>query len=123
MLLPLLLPSFAATVIAFTYKPAPGGIQPGCADTWPTKFDLIRAAPGVKKRDGVYPYPGQVRHSNLLCPELTLFQQVPLAGLTLKDGILKDKEGRIGSIVANFQFQFDGPEPQASGRRRFKNVY
>ncbi|GJC79881.1 cell wall mannoprotein CIS3 [Colletotrichum liriopes] len=32
--------------------------------------------------------------------------------LTLKDSVLTDSQGRIGSIVANFQFQFDGP-PQA----------
>ncbi|KAK5958908.1 uncharacterized protein PWA37_003885 [Arxiozyma heterogenica] len=33
--------------------------------------------------------------------------------MTLKDGILTDSRGRIGSIVANRQFQFDGPPPQA----------
>ena len=33
--------------------------------------------------------------------------------LTLKNGILTDSKGRIGSIVANRQFQFDGPPPQA----------
>ncbi|GMM36443.1 hypothetical protein DASC09_037680 [Saccharomycopsis crataegensis] len=32
--------------------------------------------------------------------------------MTLKDGILVDSKGRIGSIVSNRQFQFDGP-PQA----------
>ncbi|KAK1566242.1 covalently-linked cell wall protein [Colletotrichum navitas] len=32
--------------------------------------------------------------------------------MTLKDGVLTDSKGRIGSIVSNFQFQFDGP-PQA----------
>ncbi|KAH7139127.1 hypothetical protein B0J11DRAFT_35800 [Dendryphion nanum] len=31
---------------------------------------------------------------------------------SLKDGILRDSYGRTASIVANFQFQFDGP-PQA----------
>ncbi|KAF2004279.1 hypothetical protein P154DRAFT_587934 [Amniculicola lignicola CBS 123094] len=31
---------------------------------------------------------------------------------TLNDGVLKDPYGRVGSIVANYQFQFDGP-PQA----------
>ncbi|KAL0943007.1 covalently-linked cell wall protein [Colletotrichum truncatum] len=29
--------------------------------------------------------------------------------LTLKNGVLTDSQGRIGSIVANYQFQFDGP--------------
>ncbi|CAL9731814.1 cell wall mannoprotein Pir1p [Monosporozyma unispora] len=33
--------------------------------------------------------------------------------LTLKEGIVTDEKGRIGSIVANRQFQFDGPPPQA----------
>ena len=33
--------------------------------------------------------------------------------MTLKDGILYDSHGRVGSIVANRQFQFDGPPPQA----------
>ncbi|CCK69358.1 uncharacterized protein KNAG_0C02470 [Huiozyma naganishii CBS 8797] len=33
--------------------------------------------------------------------------------LTLKDGVLTDSKGRIGSIVSNRQFQFDGPPPQA----------
>ena len=31
----------------------------------------------------------------------------------MKDGVLTDIKGRIGSIVANRQFQFDGPPPQA----------
>lgn len=33
--------------------------------------------------------------------------------MTLKGGQLVDSKGRIGSIVANRQFQFDGPPPQA----------
>ncbi|KAF2260375.1 hypothetical protein CC78DRAFT_448795, partial [Lojkania enalia] len=33
--------------------------------------------------------------------------------LNLQDGVLRDDSGRIGSIVANYQFQFDGPPPQA----------
>ncbi|OUM52508.1 hypothetical protein BVG19_g1707 [[Candida] boidinii] len=33
--------------------------------------------------------------------------------MTIKDSILTDAKGRIGSIVANKQFQFDGPPPQA----------
>ncbi len=31
----------------------------------------------------------------------------------LNDGVLTDAKGRIGAIVANRQFQFDGPPPQA----------
>ena len=33
--------------------------------------------------------------------------------MVLNKGILTDAKGRIGSIVANQQFQFDGPPPQA----------
>ncbi|KAG7816245.1 hypothetical protein KL928_004801 [Ogataea angusta] len=33
--------------------------------------------------------------------------------MVLNGGILTDAKGRIGSIVANRQFQFDGPPPQA----------
>ncbi|CAL9736210.1 cell wall mannoprotein Cis3p [Monosporozyma servazzii] len=33
--------------------------------------------------------------------------------LTLQNGILSDSKARIGSIVSNRQFQFDGPTPQA----------
>ncbi len=33
--------------------------------------------------------------------------------LILNEGELKDAHGRIGAIVANRQFQFDGPPPQA----------
>lgn len=32
--------------------------------------------------------------------------------MTLQNGILRDHHGRIGSIVASRQFQFDGPVPQ-----------
>lgn len=33
--------------------------------------------------------------------------------MTLKNTVLTDGKGRIGAIVANRQFQFDGPPPQA----------
>ncbi|KAI5952103.1 hypothetical protein KGF57_004195 [Candida theae] len=33
--------------------------------------------------------------------------------IKLQDGVLTDSHGRIGAIVANRQFQFDGPPPQA----------
>ncbi|CCE91255.1 uncharacterized protein TDEL_0C03660 [Torulaspora delbrueckii] len=33
--------------------------------------------------------------------------------MSLNEGVLTDNKGRIGSIVANRQFQFDGPPPQA----------
>lgn len=33
--------------------------------------------------------------------------------MTLKKSVLNDSKGRVGAIVANRQFQFDGPPPQA----------
>lgn len=33
--------------------------------------------------------------------------------MTLESSILRDAKGRVGSIVSNHQFQFDGPVPQA----------
>ncbi|KAI5960268.1 hypothetical protein CANMA_004048 [Candida margitis] len=33
--------------------------------------------------------------------------------MTLEDSVLTDSKGRIGAIVANRQFQFDGPPPQS----------
>lgn len=33
--------------------------------------------------------------------------------IKLENGQLRDKNGRVGAIVANRQFQFDGPPPQA----------
>ena len=33
--------------------------------------------------------------------------------ISLEDGELRDSKGRVGAIVANRQFQFDGPPPQA----------
>lgn len=33
--------------------------------------------------------------------------------MTLENSVLRDAKGRIGAIVANRQFQFDGPPPQA----------
>ena len=73
MRLQLLLPSLAAAALAeFQYKPAPGGIMSGCSDTVSGTFDLIRALPGgLKKRDAIYPYEGQVRHSLMLRAVLT----------------------------------------------------
>ncbi|KAF3990917.1 hypothetical protein FT663_00853 [Candidozyma haemuli var. vulneris] len=33
--------------------------------------------------------------------------------ISIEDGELRDSHGRVGAIVANRQFQFDGPPPQA----------
>ncbi|KAL2062471.1 hypothetical protein VTL71DRAFT_6737 [Oculimacula yallundae] len=45
--------------------------------------------------------------------QTTTCGQEGLLTAKLADGVLTDSKGRIGSIVANYQFQFDGPPPQA----------
>ena len=51
--------------------------------------------------------------SATLSPADTSCKNSGTLSLTLEDGVLTDNKGRIGSIVANRQFQFDGPPPQA----------
>ncbi|KAL7266894.1 beta-1,3-glucan linked protein [Rhizina undulata] len=73
----------------------PGGSPPGCVSTWKEPFGVI-----VRKTP-----PNGVRQ--YACPTSTTLQT------TLTNGVLIDALGRIGSIVANHQFQFDGPPAQA----------
>lgn len=78
---------------------APEGNPPqGCSLTAADKFEIsIFRTGGKEKRD-------ELQKRN--CDEDSTLV------LTLNDGVLKDRQGRTGSIVANRQFQFDGP-PQA----------
>ncbi|EMD64987.1 hypothetical protein GGP41_003639 [Bipolaris sorokiniana] len=70
-------------------------IPDGCEATVDTPFKIgTLENPSLKKRETAQ----QASDGELYC--------------TLKDGILHDQFGRTGSIVANRQFQFDGP-PQA----------
>lgn len=61
----------------------------------------------VNKRDEQYTGLYQKRDLASTC-----FTNSSLA-MTLENSILFDSRGRIGSIVANDQFQFDGPTPQS----------
>lgn len=61
----------------------------------------------VNKRDEQYTGPYNKRDLASTC-----LTNSSLA-MTLEDSILFDSKGRIGSIVANDQFQFDGPTPQS----------
>jgi hypothetical protein len=71
----------------------------GCITTIPYKFTL---AP----RD---PNPPLARGS----PLFEMCESGASATLSLRNGVLLDRQGKIGSIVANRQFQFDGPPAQA----------
>ncbi|KAL5119944.1 hypothetical protein ACEQ8H_002042 [Pleosporales sp. CAS-2024a] len=83
-----------------TAQSVPVGIAPaqgppdGCEPNANGNFTIGTLKLPSRKRDAAAPASG----SELVC--------------SLKDGVLTDRDGRIGSIVANQQFQFDGP-PQA----------
>ena len=75
--------------------PPPGGSPAANTDTFADRFTLQPRAAGG---DGVID---------------TVCDDVAVAALLLRRGVLTDRQGRIGSIVANRQFQFDGPPAQA----------
>jgi len=71
----------------------------GCATSYSGSFEITVVLPSAsKKRD-------------LVARDTCATDGTLVA--TLTDGVLTDSKGRIGSIVANHQFQFDGPPPQA----------
>jgi hypothetical protein len=92
---------FAAVASALP-QGVPVGIAPsspapeGCSENYDGKFLLSVRAPGTP--------------SNGATGDCT--QEGSLV-VSLADGVLTDAQGRIGSIVSNYQFQFDGPPPQA----------
>jgi hypothetical protein len=77
----------------------PGGTPAGCATTVPYKFTLAPRDTGIPLSRG--------------SPMIEICESASKAGMTLRNGVLLDKQGKIGSIVANRQFQFDGPPAQA----------
>ncbi|KAG0639858.1 hypothetical protein HOY80DRAFT_1043751 [Tuber brumale] len=74
----------------------PGTSPPGCVDSYPGAF-------GFEPTETDQPTP---------IVETQCFQPLSLK-MFLNKGLLIDHLGRIGSIVANRQFQFDGPPAQA----------
>jgi hypothetical protein len=72
----------------------------GCVDTYDHNFS-IQTIPIVSM--GTPPFR----------PVTTQCDSLDHLSATLDKGILLDVQGRIGSIVANRQFQFDGPPAQA----------
>jgi len=72
----------------------PGASPPGCIDSYLGAFsiqDVDHSGPGTE----------------------TACSQPDSLRVVLDKGLLVDHLGRIGSIVANRQFQFDGPPAQA----------
>lgn len=73
----------------------PGGAAPaGCFDSFPDRFSVI----------------SQKTPNNGIT---NVCDKVDGLSVILRGGIMTDRQGRIGSIVANRQFQFDGPPAQA----------
>jgi hypothetical protein len=75
----------------------PGGTPAGCVSTVPYRFSISPRQPGTP--------PGNAR--------IEVCESASRVSMALKNGVLLDKQGKIGSIVANRQFQFDGPPAQA----------
>ncbi|PUU76059.1 hypothetical protein B9Z19DRAFT_992072 [Tuber borchii] len=71
----------------------PGTSPPGCIDSYPAAFSFELVD---------HPTPGVKTH----CIKPRMLKML------LQHGLLTDHLGRIGSIVANRQFQFDGPPAQ-----------
>jgi len=75
-------------------SPAPAG----CSPDYASPFEISVSLP-MKKRD--------IEERQTACSSSGTLVA------TLKGGVLTDSKGRIGGIVANHQFQFDGPPSQA----------
>ncbi|KAI5793300.1 hypothetical protein EDC01DRAFT_728378 [Geopyxis carbonaria] len=90
-------------------------------------FLLVQASPRPQVFDWISPNtappPGCVqdfdgRFTVYITPEVPsgpeyMYDDERQVAMTLENGIMLDRWGRIGCIVANRQFQFDGPPAQA----------
>ncbi|CAF9912435.1 MAG: hypothetical protein GOMPHAMPRED_007659 [Gomphillus americanus] len=96
--------TLAAIAIGVNGQGAPAGLAPsepapaGCVSSGTGSYEvtIVKPAPAAKR---------DIEERDLACGADALVVQ--LAG-----GVLTDNKGRIGSIVANRQFQFDGPPAQ-----------
>lgn len=76
-----------------------GGSPPGCVATGNGRYEVQNVKPSASKRSL------EGRAVDCSDPNALIVQ--------LNNGVLTDAQGRIGEIVANRQFQFDGPPAQA----------
>jgi len=91
--------------VSFSVLTPTASAPAGCATSYSGSFEItVVLPPASKKRDVAVPL--EKRQSTTCASDGTLVA-------TLSGGILTDAKGRIGEIVANRQFQFDGPPPQA----------
>ena len=95
--LTVLLPTLAAAQ-GVTDLLTPGSSAEGCATSRAEPFGLL-AVPGEQ-------------HPSLSGKSVSC-STPDVAQMSLEDGVLTDARGRIGSVVSNRQFQFDGPPAQA----------
>jgi hypothetical protein len=90
-----------------------GSPPPGCSTTYSGTFEITVSLP-MKKRDIEVVSPGNTRlrrqETDRRQRQTTCSSGALVA--TLSNSVLTDAKGRIGGIVANHQFQFDGPPSQ-----------
>jgi hypothetical protein len=93
------LATFAALAAAsvVSAQTSAGSPPAGCSTTYSGTFEITVSLP-KKKRD--------IEERQTACSSGALVA-------TLTNSVLTDSKGRIGGIVANHQFQFDGPPSQA----------
>jgi hypothetical protein len=91
------LAALAAASIVSAAPTSAGSPPSGCSTSYSGTFEITVSLP-KKKRD--------IEERQTACSTGALVA-------TLSNGVLTDAKGRIGGIVANHQFQFDGPPSQA----------
>lgn len=91
------LAALAAASIVSAAPSSAGPPPPKCTTSYSGTFEITVSLPS-KKRD--------IEERQTACGSGDLVA-------TLSNGVLTDSKGRIGGIVANHQFQFDGPPSQA----------
>ena len=96
--------AFGLLALAAAVSARPQGVADGIAPSAPPPAGCSENYPGT--------FQITVVNVTASAAKLRKRQSQPLE-LTLSGGVLKDAKGRTGSIVANYQFQFDGP-PQVS---------
>lgn len=101
-------PTVATSASGAQYKDWPSGIHPSMAPsgTPPPGAQCTATLDGSYQLEVTYM---SAVEAGSKYPDLTTQHAV---FITLKDGVLVDQDGRVGVIVSNHRFQFDGP-PQS----------
>ncbi|KAF1989424.1 hypothetical protein K402DRAFT_350318 [Aulographum hederae CBS 113979] len=71
--------------------------------------DLVRSVIRFKKSADTDPSGSKTSNADAGPAALVGCDSPTALSLNIRNGILKDRQGRIGYIASNYQFQFDGP--------------